>query len=317
MIQLDRFRRTEIEIFFGFIVLDCILVTCDAIPDLDPDDRLLLSELRGRHIGTMVESWRDADVNWADAKLCIIRSTWDYHKDYATFLRWIEHVASVTAIKNERHLLRWNSHKSYIKELAILGLPVIPTAWITAKMPCQLSDVCETNGWRDVVIKPARGAAAHNVRRVDGTTTDGQSHFELVLQGQDALVQPYLGSVTEYGERALVFFNGKFSHAVAKKPFDTVLAVSNHPSTITEATTEEVNVALSAVKAAPGKSLYARVDLLRDDEGSVCISELELIEPALYLGLHGSACGALADAIEEELSTVSPKQPLQTSQVLR
>jgi hypothetical protein len=68
-----------------------------------------------------------------------------------------------------------------------------------------------------------------------------------------------------------------------------------------DATDEELAIATRAVEAIPGLALYARVDLLRDDSGACCVSEVELIEPGLYLAVHEPARTAFANAIERQL----------------
>lgn len=301
-------------------VIDCTLVTCQSLPTLDPDDRMLLRELRERGLTVSVEIWSDPRVDWAASRLCILRSTWDYHSRYPSFLFWVEQVAAVTAIRNDRHLLRWNMHKSYLRVLELLGVPVVPTAWIPQSQSSQLADLSEEHGWRDIIVKPARGAAAHDVMHVSQAPESlaaGQAHLERLVRTQDVLVQPYLPAVVTYGERALIFFSGRYSHAVVKKPFDTVLAVSDSPSTRVDATTEEIAVAKLAVKAAPGKSLYARVDLLRDNEDNVRVNEVELIEPALYLAVHEPARATFADAVERELDAIGKRHDLQRVTVPR
>jgi hypothetical protein len=135
--------------------------------------------------------------------------------------------------------------------------------------------------------------------------TKGQTHLDRLLQADDVLIQPYLEAVRTYGERALVFFCGRFSHAVVKKPFDTVLAVRDAPSVAVTATRDEIEVASRALASVPGKPLYARIDLLRDDRGMPRVSEVELIEPALYFGASAEAQAVCAEAIERELKVTS------------
>jgi hypothetical protein len=43
--------------------------------------------------------------------------------------------------------------------------------------------------------------------------------------------------------------------------------------------------------------LYARVDVMRDDGGNACISELEIIEPSLFLAQCRPALDRLVSAI--------------------
>jgi glutathione synthase/RimK-type ligase-like ATP-grasp enzyme len=286
-------------------MIDCALVTCENVPALDPDDRMLLQELRARGLSVSIEIWSDPRVDWAGRRLCVLRSTWDYHTRHRAFLLWIERAAEQTTIRNDPQLLRWNTHKAYLRELESLGVPTVPTEWIPQGGTCSVAALSEERGWRELVIKPALGAAANDVihvRREDESLARAQAHIDRLIETQDVLVQPYLPTVVTYGERALIFFRRSYSHAVVKKPFDTILAVSDSPSSRVEPTDEEIAVATNAIASVPIEPLYARVDLLRDDRENVRVSEVELIEPGLYMAVHAPAANLFADAIEEELA---------------
>ncbi len=199
----------------------------------------------------------------------------------------------------------WNSHKSYLRDMAVRGVPVIPSEWVARGSHTALSAIRAKYGWGSAVIKPARGAATYGVMlvRTDAESIGiGEAHLAKLAEAGDVLVQPYLDTVTEYGERSLVFIAGKYSHAVVKHPFDTVLAIGNAESARVEALTEERRVASHAIDTLRGRPLYARVNLLRDRDGASLVNELELIEPALYLGAEESAAPALADVISQELA---------------
>jgi glutathione synthase/RimK-type ligase-like ATP-grasp enzyme len=192
-------------------------------------------------------------------------------------------------------------------DLQRLGVPVVPTVWARRGERHTLAEIRHERGWHEVVLKPARGAASHDVAhvRADGDALSaGQARLDALLAAEDALIQPYLGSVASYGERALIFLGGRYSHTVVKKPFDRAFLVGDDPSMMVAATSDEVAVASAAVAAVPGKPLYARVDLLQDDDGRVCVSELELIEPGLYFAVHEPASAAFADLVERELDAL-------------
>ncbi len=283
-------------------VIDCTLVTCETVPALDPDDRLLMEELHNRGLTVTIEAWSDPHVDWSASRMCILRSTWDYYERHREFIAWVGNVESVSIVKNDPQLLRWNAHKSYLRDLEGLGVPIVPTAWVAQGASCRLAELRDLRGWHDVVLKPARGAASHEVTLVRGTAASlaaGETRLAQLAQGQDVLVQPYLESVASYGERGLIFFQGRYSHAIVKKPFDTMLAIGDARSAFIEATPAEIDAALKAIAAVPVPAFYARVDLLRDDAGRVCVNELELIEPGLYLGAHDSAPMHFADAVEQ------------------
>ena len=287
-------------------MIDCTLVTCERVPALDPDDRLLADELRGRGLTVSAAAWSDPAVDWSNSRLCVLRSTWDYYTRYHEFAEWIDRVSGVTALRNDAPLLHWNMHKSYLRDLELSGVPVVPTAWVGKGERSDLLSLRSANGWRDCVIKPARGAATHGVllvRSDRASSAEGQEHLDRLARSDDVLVQPYLEEVVDYGERALIFFAGRFSHAVVKKPFDTVLAVGDAGAAAVKPSRDEIEVAAKAVAAVPGPpSLYARIDLLRDERGRPHVSEVELIEPALYFGARGNGPRSFARCIALEFN---------------
>ena len=105
--------------------LDVVLVTCDAFPDLDPDDRLLAAELRRRGMSVAAAVWNDPRVDWSAARLTLLRSTWDYHRRHGDFVAWLDRIAPLTVVRNEPSLLKWNAHKFYLRDLERAGIPVI------------------------------------------------------------------------------------------------------------------------------------------------------------------------------------------------
>jgi len=286
------------------VLTDCSFVTCADVPNLDPDDRLVLAELQRRGYSTAACVWSDDAVDWSKQRLCVVRSTWDYHRHYPEFLAWIERVAALTAIRNRRALLCWNADKAYLSDLAALGVPTVPTVRVERGEKRNLSTIAVECAWRELVVKPSRGAAAHDVLRVAGDDASWQAaqrHLDRITRTQAALIQPYLRSVATYGERALIFFGGHYSHAAQKKPFDTVWVVNGAESAAVAATPGEIAIATAAIALLPNVPLYARVDLLQGDAGETYVSEVELVEPGLYIGAHPAASSTFADAIEREL----------------
>ncbi|HZY97287.1 MAG TPA: hypothetical protein VFE35_09305 [Candidatus Cybelea sp.] len=285
-------------------MIDCTLVTCEAKPTLDPDDRILLLELRKRRLSVSIAVWNDPQVDWRASRLCVLRSTWDYYRHYGEFITWLARAAGATTLRNDPSLVRWNAHKSYLRDLERAGVPVVPTVWINQGESRRLAELSELLGSQDLVIKPARGAATHGVllvRNEGAALMMGQAHLNTLSRTQDVLVQPYVETVVTHGERALIFLDGRFSHAVVKKPFDTALAIRDARSALVSAAPDELSVASKALAAVPGAPLYARVDLIHDLELNARVSEVELIEPGLYLGAHVPASITFADAIEREL----------------
>ena len=118
------------------------------------------------------------------------------------------------------------------------------------------------------------------------------------------MVQPFLPAVDTYGETALVYLGGEYSHAIRKGPIlvgpDVGGDVLYQEEQITsrEPSGAEHAVAKAALASAPGGPwLYARVDLIPGTDGEPVLVELELTEPSLFLATAPGAARRLARAI--------------------
>jgi glutathione synthase/RimK-type ligase-like ATP-grasp enzyme len=286
------------------------LVTCAELPDLDPDDRLLYPALEGYGIAAEPAVWDDPDVDWSGYDLVVLRSTWDYVTAREAFLAWARRVP---ALANPADVVAWNTDKRYLAALARQGLPVVPTRWV------------EPDGaWRppprgEVVVKPAVSAGSKDTGRYDLASAVQRglaaAHVErLQAAGRVAMVQPYLTAVDSYGETAVLFLDGRYSHAVRKGPLldgpDVGFAGLYRPEQITvrTPTAAELAVARRVLAGVPGggRLLYARVDLIADERGHPLLVELELTEPSLFLGWGDGAAQRLAGAIAARLSSGAP-----------
>ncbi|KOU33859.1 hypothetical protein ADK53_17535 [Streptomyces sp. WM6373] len=272
--------------------------------DEDTDLPLLLEALRSAGLSAEPVAWdTDPRRGWAGYDLAVIRSTWDYVGRIDEFLAWADAAARVTRLWNPAPLVRWNSDKGYLLDLAGRGVPVVPTRCIAPGDTYVEEDFEGTHG---VVVKPSVSAGARDTARYEpGRGADAERHARMLLgQGRTALVQPYLPLVQE-GERALVFFAGTFSHAIRKQALLTEPGEMDndraaHPGAAlhmpTEAELRTARAALAAVPA-PGEPLFARVDLVLDGSREPVLMELELIEPNLFLGLDPRGPERLALAV--------------------
>jgi glutathione synthase/RimK-type ligase-like ATP-grasp enzyme len=275
---------------------DFTFVTYHGLPDLDPDDALAANELRARGFSVAVAVWNDTRVRWDRAGICVLRSTWDYHLDVDAFVSWATSVAAVTMLVNPLPLIRWNVRKTYLTELEQRGIPTVPTHWLPQGTRVDLRRLLAESGWPAAVVKPVVGLATYGVEVVDGSEA-GQLHLNRLLGRGDAMVQPYVSSVRDRGERALVFLDGSFSHAVRKTAFQVLAPAGLAGETPCEATCQEIDLAKRALSVVPGSPLYARVDLVADDAARPLVLEMELVEPSLFLGMHGPAAARFAQAL--------------------
>lgn len=285
---------------------DCLFVTYDGLPHLDPHDRLVAERLRNAGISVAAAVWDDAAIDWSSSRLCLLRSTWDYHESPARFLEWLERTASQTTVRNHPSLVRWNLHKFYLRELAEKGVPIVPTLWLERGESAKLEELLAAHGRSELIVKPAYGASSSDVEHVRNSEQErrrGQAHLDRLLEVGDVLVQPFLQTLEAYPERALMFIDGTFTHAVSKTPFQRALPSGEAgDAPLVSAVEDERAVASAAIASLPERPLFARVDIVRDDRHRPCVLELELIEPTLFLSMHPPAASALADAIVTLLS---------------
>lgn len=270
------------------------LVSARAARDLDEDMPPLLAAFAAAGASAEIAVWDDAAAEWGQFDAALLRSAWDYTERLPEFLHWAEQVAARTALFNALKVVRWNCDKHYLQQLAAQEVAVVPSSFAEPGMqPSQvLDDFLARHGHADLVVKPAVGAGSRDARRhARGERTAILAHMQALLEGRrSVLLQPYLGSVDHHGESALIYIDGRFSHAIRKGPLlprgaDASEALfAAEEITVRGAAADERALAEHIFAALPfGQLLYARVDLIRDDEGRPVLLELELTEPSLFL----------------------------------
>ena len=178
-------------------------------------------------------------------------------------------------------MLRWNSDKAYLAELADAGVATVPTMAVESCCDADLDEARRqfTGDW--LVIKPPVSAGAAGTHRL-GPNDD----LPADSRGRPMIIQPLIEEIARTGEFSLMFFAGEFSHAVIKRPKSGDFRVQPHLGGATlpcEPPAGAEQLARQALGAVPRPATYARVDIIPDDEGTLKIMELEMIEPALFL----------------------------------
>lgn len=236
--------------------------------------------------------WTDPAVDWAGFDLAVCRSPWDYTWRRSEFVDWARRVDALTTLRNPGSVLVRNTDKTYLRDLDECGVRTVPTLWdIPAVLP-----------WPEVVVKPAVSAGARDTIRTD-SLVEAQSHAaQIVAAGKTVMVQPYVPAVEGEGETSVVWIGGEPSHAVRKAPM-LVPGVEGDPRydiRPRELTAELVDFSDAVLAAIPERSslLYARVDVVRADDGELQLMELELTEPYLFLRFADGALERLAAAVE-------------------
>lgn len=280
-------------------------MTCEVLPEPDPDAAPLASALAAAGLEPVPVAWDADESDTRDLDLCVFRSCWNAHERPEAFLDWIEARRRSTRFCNEPETVRWNFHKGYLLELEAAGIPVVPTRLFRAgEGDARIPD---GPGWEDVVVKPAVSAASWRTHRFSGADRPAADAFlRSLLRERDAMVQPYQAAVEREGERAVVWIDGAATHAVRKSPrFAGADETVSGPLPVGREEGEIARRAIARVTRRFGAPLYARVDVMPDGGGRPRLSELELIEPSLFLVHEPAALARFVAAIGREAGSGS------------
>lgn len=257
---------------------------------------------------THVVDWDDTSADWASFDLALLRSPWDYTQRYAEFLRHAERIASVTRLENPLHVVRWNTDKRYLLDLDRARVPIIPSKVIDPQEDAARA-VAEARAEYDaaeLVVKPTVGAGSRDAQRHEHANSQAmEAHVARLLSaGRSVLIQPYLPSVDQHGETAVIFFAGRFSHGIRKGALLPPGADSSQELFAKEQieprvpAADEMRVAEQALAAIPFETpLYARIDLIRGSSAEPRVLEVELTEPSLFFAHAPGSAARFADAV--------------------
>lgn len=298
------------------------LVTAIAAAGLDDDLAPLLDACARAGMSVQVRAWDDATVGWSRFDAAILRSPWDYVQRLDEFLSWCRRVSSQTRLLNPLPVVEWNTDKHYLADLAARDVPIVPTAFVEPDMeplPALQAFLSAHADATDFVVKPSVGAGSKDAQRYARSQEFAAANHlaRLLAADRSAMLQPYLSSVDEHGETALMFFAGEFSHAIRKGAllrrdegptshlFAAEAIAPRVPSQDEVTLADRVIAAACDALALPDAPLYARVDLIRDDAGNPCLLELELCEPSLFFAHAPGSADRFAALLGKALDRAS------------
>jgi O-ureido-D-serine cyclo-ligase len=289
------------------------LVTAIAAFALDEDLAPLQQALQRAGVEAPIVAWDDGTVSWSRFDAALLRSTWDYTERLAEFMAWAGRIETQTRLLNPLATIRRNTDKHYLAELERAGIAVVPSDFAEPGEDAAAAldaFLARHPGARDFVVKPAVGAGsrdAQRYRRAQGAAAATHA-ARLLGEGRSVLLQPYLDSVDEAGETALMFFDGEFSHAIRKGPLlqadEGPTRALFAPEKISARTPGEDELALARATLAalgPEPLAYARVDLVRDADGRPRVLELELTEPSLFFPYGEGAADRFAASLARRI----------------
>ena len=254
--------------------------------------------------------WRSG-ADWGAYDLVVVRSPWDYHDAPAEFFDVLTEIDRKTRLENPLPVMRWNLRKTYLRDLAAAGVPVVPTVWLEGLTEPALAEA--VGRWGGVVVKPQVSAGADGTFRL-GPDRSSWAEALLALADRPCMVQPFLQSVVGEGEWSVFAFAGDVSHAILKTPAAGDFRVQEeHGGHIQAVSPGDDLLALTraALDAVPWPEplLYARVDAVRLADGSLAIIELEIIEPSLYFPYGPGSAERFAAAVDRLAREPRPGAP--------
>ncbi|MCS6916810.1 MAG: hypothetical protein RMK52_07475 [Chitinophagales bacterium] len=271
------------------------------------EDALLMASLQPMGYQVIRMHWDDPACNWGQMLAAVFRTTWDYFHRFNEFRSWLQRIRGQTRLINSGEVVEWNMNKNYLAELQHQGIAIPPTCFVAAGSEDTLEEIINKFGWEEVILKPAvSGAARHTYRFAAADAAWHEEVFRELLRKESLLVQQFQPSVLDRGEAALMFFDGRFSHAVLKRARPGDFRVQDdfggtvHPY---QPAAEEIELARQALQCSPQPPVYGRVDLLWDEAGRPLVSELELIEPELWLRCSEPAAALFANALYKALQS--------------
>ena len=274
-----------------------LLATFMLMPDGEPEGQLLTAALAERGIEAAWAVWDDPSVDWAVAELLAVRATWDYHRRLPEFLAWARQVESRTRLLNGAELFAWNADKAYLVGLAE-SVPSVPTALLDDRtLVTGLAEAAAR--WGTVVVKPRVGASGNGVLVVTGPE---DARLQM-LAPSPWVVQPLVESVRTVGESSVYVFGGRAVSQVDKHPAGDEVRVheayggSSRAVPLDPERAALAEAAVGAVAQRRGRApAYARVDVMRWQD-AWAVSELELIEPGLYLDIAPGNAALFAELV--------------------
>ncbi len=273
------------------------LVGMQHLPEPDPDEAPLLGAMRDAGFDAQVLHWDSNDPAHDPARfdVCVLRATWDYHKRAERFEAWLRRAASVSVLCNPLTTVLWNMHKRYLLQLAKAGVPFIPTVLLDRGSHQSVTEIATVNDWVEIVIKPAVSAASWHTKRFGKATfNDGERFLREQIALRDMLIQPYMVEVESGGEVSIVWIDGQVTHAIRKMPRFEGGEERVQPCSV-EA--RHITFAHRALRAAKQDAMYARIDIVECADGSILLSELELIEPSLHFNHSQMALQRFVNAV--------------------
>ena len=269
------------------------------------EDQLLLDALTSKGLKVCKKDWNCKKFNWKKTRSAIFRSTWDYFDKFDEFFDWKEKNKKHLLFINSSKLIDWNINKIYLKELYDKGINIPESIFIKKGDKINLRNLFNENKFTTAILKPnISGAARHTYKIEKNKLNDFEIIFKKLLEKKDMIFQNYMTNIVEEGEISLIMIGGEHTHSVKKKAKKGDFRVQDdHGGTVEnyKPSNEEIKFAQRCIEKCPERTLYARVDIIYDNENKLALNELELIEPELWFREYPKSAEILADQVNNYL----------------
>ena len=264
------------------------------------EDQLIQDELNRLGVSSKRVAWDDC-FNPSLFRFSLFRTTWNYFEKIDQFYSFLNNCRGKTKFINPLDSITWNLDKNYLIELESAGINIVKTHLTKKSSPLSLFSITKQHNWGDIVIKPRVSAAGWNTHYIKKTSLQqNESLFQKLAQKYDMIVQPFQENIISFGELSLMVINGVFTHAVLKRAKHGDFRVQDDFGGSVEPyspTKDQIVFAEKILQKIPFKCLYARIDVVLDNNNNLALSELELIEPEMWFRYNREAAANLAEGI--------------------
>jgi len=279
-----------------------VFVTCKKWPNLSLSDTASAKELTERGHSVLPRAWNTAPlIDFTSADIVVLRSNWDFHHDFGGFNQWLSQVdLSDAELHNSAELVRTYADKSYLRNLASLGIPAPETVILPAFDEPAIAQWMDQHNLDRVVVKPAWGASGHDVHLVQRIgLKKAANRWHASPDKRPVVVQEFVPQIRD-GEHTVVFFGGEFSHALHRSCGPDDFRVNSQyggTTVVADAfSSDTIDLATSVLATLPIVPTYARIDIV--GKGSeLRLMEIEVNEPGLGCHLVPESAARFADAL--------------------
>lgn len=276
----------------------------DSLDNYECYDHLLFEPLAERGWSAEEISWRNKQIDWNRFDAVIIRSPWDYQQDPEAFFEVLKEIDQSSALlENDIDLVEWNIDKTYLRDLEQQGVEIVPSLWRNSFDKQERDSFFEAFSTDEIIIKPTISAGAEDTFRLKKTEeTEYIEQLTATFSNRPFMVQPFMRDIVSEGEFSLFYFGDTYSHTILKTPKESDFRVQEeHGGRLQKVEAGEQLLALGdqILTLISPDPLYTRIDLVRTDNNTFALMELELIEPSLYFNMDPESAERFARVFDQ------------------